>query len=364
MSKRTVALIFGGRSDEHEISIISARSVAAQIDRTKFVVDPVYIDREGGWHGGSCAQNVLALDIAALLRSGSPESAKTRLESLTAEAAAERFDFTAFRDNTDVAFLALHGSNGEDGKIQGCLETFGVPYTGCGVTASALAMDKALTKLCAMAAGVEVADFMMIPSTDYLLDPCKTCDEVAGRFAWPVFVKPANLGSSVGISKVHDASELQPALDLACSLDSKVLVETAITGREIEVAVLGNADPVASVPGEIVPGSEFYDFDDKYIRNTARLFIPAELPDEITLAVRNAALTVFKALGCSGMSRVDFFVESGTNRIVLNEINTIPGFTDISMYPMMMAASGIEFPEVVEKLLFFALENTSIIHKM
>ncbi len=361
MSKLTVALIFGGRSDEHEISIISARSVAAQIDRTKFDVSPVYIDREGRWHGGSCAQNVLELDMAALLRSGSPESARARLDSLTA---GERFDFTAFRESTDVAFLALHGSYGEDGKIQGCLETFGVPYTGCGVTSSALAMDKALTKLCAVAAGVEVADFMTVLSTEYGQNPQKTLDEVAERFSWPVFVKPANLGSSVGISKVHDAAELQPALDKACRLDSKVLVETAISGREIEVAVLGNNDPIASVPGEIIPGSEFYDFEDKYIRNAAKLFIPAELPDEITLAVRNAALRVFRALGCSGMSRVDFFVESGTNRIVLNEINTIPGFTDISMYPMMMAASGIEFPEVVEQLLYFALENTSIIHKM
>jgi len=364
MSQRNVALIFGGKSTEHDISIISARSVAAQIDRSRFSLTPIYIDRDGIWHGGICAESVLALDIAALLRSSRPESAKERLDELTAAAAAERFDFTAFREQTDVAFLALHGSNGEDGKIQGCLDTFGVPYTGCGVTASALAMDKALTKLCAMDAGVEVADFMTILSPEYVKNPLKCCDEVARRFSWPVFVKPANLGSSVGISKVHDAGELQPALDEACRLDSKVLVETAISGREIEVAVLGNNDAVASLPGEIVPGSEFYDFEDKYIRNAAKLFIPADLPESVSESVRQSALTVFRALGCSGMSRVDFFIENGTNRIVLNEINTIPGFTDISMYPMMMAASGIDFPELVEKLLFYALENTSINHKM
>jgi D-alanine-D-alanine ligase len=364
MSKRTVALIFGGKSAEHEISIISARAVSDQIDRTRFALTPVYIDHDGRWFGGSCAESVLALDIAAILRGGTPESAKERLDSLTAAANGERFDFTAFREQTDVAFVALHGPYGEDGKIQGCLDTLGVPYTGCGVTSSALAMDKALTKLSAMDAGVEVADFMTILSTEYSKNPVKHCQEVAVRFSWPVFVKPANLGSSVGISKVHNAEELRPALDEACRLDSKVLVETAISGREIEVAVLGNDDPMASVPGEIVPGSEFYDFEDKYIKNAAKLFIPADLPDSISESVRNSALTVFRALGCRGMSRVDFFVENGTNRIVLNEINTIPGFTDVSMYPMMMAASGIGFTELVEKLLSFALENTSINHKM
>ncbi|NTW52928.1 MAG: D-alanine--D-alanine ligase [Chlorobiaceae bacterium] len=364
MSQRTVALIFGGRSDEHEISIISAKAVAGQIDRAKYTVTAVYIDRAGRWHGGSCSTGVLDLDIAALLRSDSPESAGKRLDDLVSADADQRFDFNAFRQKSDVAFLALHGSYGEDGKIQGCLETLGLPYTGCGVTSSALAMDKALTKLCAVDAGVAVADSMTVLSTEYAGNPGKICDAVIARFSWPVFVKPASLGSSVGISKVHDAAELQPALDKACRLDSKVLVETAISGREIEVAVLGNNDPVASVPGEIIPGSEFYDFEDKYIRNSARLCIPAELPEGISEAVRESALKVFRALGCSGMSRVDFFIENGTNRIILNEINTIPGFTDISMYPMMMAASGVGFSEVVDRLLLLALENTSIIHKM
>jgi D-alanine-D-alanine ligase len=353
----TVALIFGGKSAEHEISVISARAVAAQIDPQEFALTPVYIGHDGRWHGGACAREVISTDLAALLRSGTPESARERLKSITGKFSEEIFDFTAFQQETDVAFLVLHGSYGEDGKIQGCLETFGIPYTGCGVTASALAMDKALTKICAMSAGIEVADFLTILSPEYFSDPGKSCDAVSAKFSWPVFVKPASLGSSVGITKVHHAGELQPALDVACRLDAKVLVETAISGREIEVAVLGNDNPVASFPGEIVPGSEFYDFEDKYIRNSARLIIPARLTEEQTEAVRSAALVVFRALGCSGMSRIDFFLENGTGKIILNEINTIPGFTDISMYPMLMAATGVEFPELVKKLILLALQN-------
>ena len=357
MPRRTVALFFGGKSTEHEISVISARAVAAQIDPREFIVSPVYIDHDGRWHGGSCAEEIIATDLAALLRSGTPASARERLQEITTKFAAERFDFTAFQEGTDVAFLVLHGSYGEDGKIQGCLETFGIPYTGCGVTASALAMDKALTKMCAMSAGIEVADSMTILSTDYFRDPRKACDAVASGFSWPVFVKPANLGSSVGISKVHHAGELQPALDEACRLDSKVLVEAMTSGREIEVAVLGNDAPVASIPGEIVPGSEFYDFEDKYIRNAAQLFIPARISDGEAAAIRDAALIVFRALGCSGLSRIDFFLEDGTGRVVLNEVNTIPGFTDVSMYPMLMAATGVGFPELVRKLILLALDN-------
>jgi len=358
MSRLAVALVFGGKSPEHEISVISARAVAANIDPEEFIVTPVYIDHEGRWYGGACASEIIATDLAALLRSGNPASARDRLREITVKFDDQRFDFTGFQQETDVAFLVLHGAFGEDGRIQGCLDTFGIPYTGCGVTASAVAMDKALTKICAMNAGIEVADFITVLSQEYLRDPRKVCDEVAGKFSWPVFVKPASLGSSVGISKVHDAGELRPALDEACRLDSKVLVETAISGREIEIAVLGNSDPVASLPGEIVPGSEFYDFEDKYIRNSAKLFIPAQLTESQTEALRTAALAVFRALGCSGMSRIDFFLENGTGRIILNEINTIPGFTDVSMYPMLMSATGIGFGDLVRKLLHLAIENS------
>ncbi len=357
MPLRTVALIFGGKSSEHEISVISARAIAAQLDPGEYTLRPVYIDRNGTWHDGSCAATVLGTDLAALLRSGDPAAARDRLDAIVAGNRSGSFDFGSFQDSTDVAFLALHGAYGEDGKIQGCLETFGIPYTGCKVTASAVAMDKELTKLCAMHAGVAVADFMTVQSNGYAANPDAVCEAIADRFAWPVFVKPANLGSSVGITKAHSAEELRPALDLACGLDTKVLVEAAISGRELEVAVLGNDDPVASVPGEIVPGSEFYDFDDKYINNAARLFIPARVSEQESAQIRQAALAVFRALDGSGMSRIDFFLEHGSGRIILNEVNTIPGFTDISMYPMLMAATGVPFPELVKRLLHLAIEK-------
>lgn len=357
MPRRTVALIFGGNSSEHEISVISARAVAAQIDHGRYDLAPVYIDRGGNWHAAPCAEEVLGTDLAALLRSGDPGLASRKLSEIASGDASGRFDFNAFRQKADVAFLVLHGSYGEDGRIQGMLEMLGLPYTGCGVAASAVAMDKELTKLCAAAAGVAVAGGVTLFSSDYLRDPAKACDAISATCSWPVFIKPASMGSSVGISKVHDASELQPALDHACSLDTKVLVETAISGREIEVAVLGNDDPIASVPGEIVPGSEFYDFEDKYIKNAASLFIPARIGDEESASIRAAALKVFRALGCRGLSRIDFFLENGTGRIILNEVNTIPGFTDVSMYPMLMAATGISFPELVERLLQLALET-------
>lgn len=359
MSKHTVSLIFGGKSTEHEISIISARAIAARINPGRFTLKPVYISFQGHWYNEACSAEILSLDMPTLLRSGSPEIAKNRLNEITSKAADEHFDFAGFLDSTDVAFLALHGSHGEDGTIQGCLDTFGIPYTGCGVAASAVGMDKALTKICAAAAGIEVADFLVVFSHEYLREPQPVWHAVSSRFSWPVFVKPANLGSSVGITKVHCAAELPGALDAACRLDSKVLVETAITGHEIEVALLGNEFPIVSVPGEIVPGREFYDYEDKYIHNNARFFIPAKLSEEKLEQIRNTALTVFKALGCRGMARIDFFVEHGTGRIILNEINTIPGFTDISMYPELMASTGIDFADLVDKLLLLALEKPS-----
>jgi D-alanine-D-alanine ligase len=364
MSKRTVALIFGGKSTEHEISVISARAVAAQIDRERFSLRPVYIGHDGRWYGGTPAEAALDLDMSALLRRGTVESARRSLREITGRAAGDRFDFSGFRETTDVAFIALHGSYGEDGTIQGFLDTLGIPYTGCGVTASALAMDKALTKLCAASAGLAVADYLVVSSADFLSDPQKAVSSVCERFAFPVFVKPACLGSSVGIAKVHHVGELLQALEDACRQDKKVLVETAVTGREIEVAVLGNDSPVASLPGEIIPGNEFYDYEDKYITSAARLCIPADLSPRDQETVMSSAIVAFRALGCRGMSRIDFFLENGTGRVILNEINTIPGFTDISMYPRLMAASGIGFVELVEKLLALALEKTGPIDKL
>ncbi len=356
MPLTTVALIFGGRSAEHEISIISAQSIAANINRECYKVVPMYITHDGEWLCDGIAQKLLNLDLAAHLRSTSLEETTAMLRLMVTQFAQKPFaaDFAAA--GIDVAFLALHGSYGEDGRVQGFLETCGIPYTGCGVLASALTMDKALTKLCVAETGIAVAPGLTIFSTDFHADPLSLYSKIEQQLSYPFFVKPANLGSSIGITKVHNPRELPDALHTACSLDWKVLVEKAITGREIEVAVLGNAEPQASVCGEIEPGKEFYDYQDKYIFNTAQLFIPARIPKDLQEKVRVTALKAYKALGCRGMSRVDFFVDETTGSIVLNEVNTIPGFTDISMYPRLMEAVGTPFQELTERLIELALE--------
>ncbi|MEI8186180.1 MAG: D-alanine--D-alanine ligase family protein [Chlorobiaceae bacterium] len=358
MSLTTVALIFGGRSAEHEISIISAKSIAANISTDQYRVIPVYITREGIWLCEGIACDILNLDLSTLLRVSSPEAVFITIGNMVQAASQKPFDLDFKSAGIDVAFLALHGSYGEDGRIQGFLDTCGIPYTGCGVLASALTMDKALTKLCAADAGLVVAPSITLFSTDYRANPEGICEIIKRQFDYPFFVKPANLGSSVGISKVHRADELPQALENACSLDAKVLVEKAITGREIEVAILGNELPQVSICGEIEPGGDFYDYQDKYIHNTAKLFIPARIPESLQKKVQAEALKVYKALGCRGMSRIDFFVDEHTGNIVLNEVNTIPGFTDISMFPRLMEATGIRFRELAEKLLQLALENS------
>jgi len=359
MPRLTVALIFGGRSAEHEISIISAQSIAAHISTEQYRVVPLYVTHEGSWLCEGVAGEILNLGLSALLRKTSLEETTKTLKAMVLRADQKPFDLDFKAASIDLAFLALHGTFGEDGRIQGFLDTCGIPYTGCGVLASALTMDKALTKLCVADAGLHVAPSLTIISTDYHSCPEKVHSLVEEQFEYPFFVKPANLGSSIGISKVHHHGELQPAMQSACLLDWKVLVEKAIKGREIEVAVLGNEKPQVSLCGEIEPGKEFYDYQDKYIFNTAQFFIPARLPADLQERVRAEALRAFKALGCSGMSRVDFFVDEYAGTIVLNEVNTIPGFTDISMYPRLMESVGISFPELVERLLSLALERKS-----
>ncbi|MCF8215707.1 MAG: D-alanine--D-alanine ligase [Chlorobium sp.] len=360
MPKTTVALLFGGKSSEHEISIISARSIARAIDTRYYSVIPFYIDRNGRWFCKGIAEAILDMDLADLMRSSSREQAETTLRSIAETSGQSLFDFNFPALGVDVAFNVLHGTYGEDGRVQGLLDTLGIPYTGCGVAASAVTMDKALTKLCAEDAGIATTPGITLLTPDYHTDPELIHEMIENRFGFPVFVKPASLGSSVGITKVTCREELAGALTLACSLDCKVLAEATITGKEIEVAVLGNDEPLASLPGEIQPGSDFYDFEDKYIRNSAKAFIPARLTEQLIGEVRMKAVAVYRALGCSGMSRVDFFVNEKTGSIVLNEINTIPGFTDISMYPKLFEASGIPFDTLIDRLIRFALEKSDI----
>ncbi|KZK74318.1 MAG: D-alanine--D-alanine ligase [Pelodictyon luteolum] len=354
MHHTTVALLFGGRSLEHEISVISARAVAANIDRDRYRVLAVYITRDGRWYAGGVAEQILKLDIADLIRTTSLEATAATLREMVAASAEPPFNFD-FR-GIDVAFPVLHGSYGEDGRVQGLLETLQVPCTGCGVLASALTMDKALTKLAAADAGLAVAVSVTVMSHAYRRDPEATHRLAVASLSFPMFVKPVSLGSSVGITKVNSESELAEAITHACSLDSKVLIEQAVKGREVEVAVIGNDTPEASPCGEIEPGSEFYDYEDKYIHDTAKLFIPARIPGDLQEKVREAALCAYRALGCRGMSRVDFFVDETTGSIVFNEINTIPGFTPVSMYPRLMAAAGTGFMELTDRLIRLAME--------
>ena len=358
MSKIVVALLFGGKSPEHEISIISAKAVADHIDEEQYILLPIYIARNGKWYKGKTSRAVLDLDMTGLLKNTPIEEVRGLLSAITENRSEDAFDFDFVKEGINVAFPVLHGAYGEDGKIQGLLETFGIPYTGCNVQASSMTLDKEVTKICAMQAGISVANYLTVKRADYLNNPSHFIETTKKRFSPPLFVKPANLGSSVGIKKIHTYDELPGALEEACLLDWKVLVEEAIQGREIEVAVLGNEDPIASVPGEIVPGGDFYDYTDKYINDSARLYIPARIDADVQAAVKKEAVKAYEALGCSGMSRVDFFLENSSGRIILNEINTIPGFTSISMYPMLMEYTGIGFKELIDRLLQLALEKS------
>lgn len=357
MSTTVVALLFGGQSSEHEISIISAKAIAANIDRKKYTVFPLYISRQGKWFKGKTASLLLDLDIAGLLKTRGVEGTGKELLAMTGNQEQDLFDFDFQKKGLDVVFPILHGTYGEDGKVQGLLEMFGIPYTGCDVPSSAITIDKDITKICASRAGMNVAKHITVTRHDYLENPARVIDSIMQQFSLPLFIKPAHLGSSIGISKVHAFENLGEALGEAFRFDTKVLAEEAIEGREIEVAVLGNQQPFASVPGEIEAGSDFYDYTDKYIASKAHLYIPARVDREIQDALKKEAVKAYKALGCSGMSRIDFFLEQRSGNIILNEINTIPGFTGISMYPMLMEKSGISFPALIDKIIQFALEK-------
>ena len=316
--KTTVAVIYGGRSGEHEISIRSAKAIMAALDRDRYDVVDYFIDPAGKW---------------------SPEP-------ILPEPGAQ--------PEIDVVFPVLHGTFGEDGTVQGLLELADLPYVGAAVLASAVSMDKVTMKRICIERGLPVVEYLALARSE--LGP-GLIEDIAQRFPFPVFVKPANLGSSVGISKVHTRAELEPALRLAAEFDRKIVVERAIDGRELECAVLGNDDPVASLPCEILPSKEFYDYEDKYLLDRAEFRLPAELSAEQTAELRRLAVECFRAVGCEGMARVDFLLESATGQLYLNEINTIPGFTSISMYPKMWEHSGMPFPALLDRLIELAMER-------
>lgn len=352
--KIRVGVLFGGRSGEHEVSLTSAASILHALDRKKYEVVPVGISREGRWLVGSAATRLLP----EVLEQGEPvvpsvDPAGPRLIPLKPAAIAEGAKDPAL----DVIFPVLHGTFGEDGTVQGLLELAGVPYVGAGVLGSSVGMDKDVMKRLFRDARLPVVKWITVLRSDVERIPAGVARRVGRVLRYPVFVKPANLGSSVGISKVRRAAELKPALALAAQYDRKVLIERAVNAREIECAVLGNDDPQASVPGEIVPVNEFYDYEAKYLKEGSELIIPARLPKGKAREVRELSIAAFRAVECSGMARVDFLLDRRSGKLYVNEVNTIPGFTPISMYPKLWEASGLAYPRLLDRLIELALER-------
>jgi D-alanine-D-alanine ligase len=347
-----IGALFGGCSGEHEVSIRSAQAITGALtmeaNADKYQVVPFYIQKDGCWQSGEVATSVL--------NSGVPLDAETGAEAT--QTSLWRFPEAAA--TVDVWFPMLHGPNGEDGTIQGLLKLMQVPFVGCGVLASALSMDKLAMKSAFAQAGLPQVKYMAVTRSEVWSNPCvfpKLCDQIEAEIGYPCFIKPANLGSSVGIAKARTRSELEAALDSAASYDRRLIVEAGVTAREVECAVLGNERPKASTVGEITFSSDFYDYETKYTAGKADWKIPAALPAEVIERVREMAIQAFLAVDGAGISRVDFFYLEATGEILINEINTLPGFTATSMYPQLWAESGISFAELVDRLIILAQER-------
>jgi D-alanine-D-alanine ligase len=355
--KIRLGLIFGGRSAEHEVSLRSARSVLKALDRGKYDVTLIGISKAGKWlAGGDPLQALAAGDVSALSEAALLGEPGKRELLVLASGAGQAVQLSAI-STLDVVFPLLHGPYGEDGTLQGLLELADLPYVGSGVLASALAMDKAMCKQVLRAHGIPVTDWQLVTRAAIAVDAEALAAAAVGRFGLPIFTKPANLGSSVGVVKAHDAAELVAALRESARYDRRVLIEPGIDARELEVSVLGNADPLASVVGEVVPVNEFYDYDAKYVDEGSALLIPAAIPAEIAEQARRFAILAFQALDAAGLARVDYLLDRGTGQLFLNEINTLPGFTDISMYPKLWEASGVSYGELIDRLVSLAVER-------
>jgi D-alanine-D-alanine ligase len=369
-------VIYGGRSGEHEVSLASAAAVFKNLDPARYEAIPIKIEKDGRW---SLPDRPPAIDKAAdvihetqtpqleadhrrethLVARPGGDTLVTLDSSTRAVEPARSGQVAVSGVKLDVVFPVLHGPYGEDGTVQGLLELANVPYVGAGVLASAVGMDKAAMKLVFAAKGLPICDYEVVLRRDWQHDERSTLQTVVDRLGFPVFVKPANLGSSVGISKAKHVAELRTAIKLAGEFDRKVVVEAAVPkAREIEVAVLGNDEPEASVPGEIIPSGEFYDYEAKYLNADSRDVIPAPLPERLTQEIRSLAVAAFKALDCAGMARVDFLLaDDGSGSLYVNELNTIPGFTTISMYSKMWAATGVSYPQLIDRLIALAIER-------
>jgi len=369
-----VGVLYGGRSSEHEVSLASAAAVWANLDRRRYEPVAIRIEKDGRWVLPDRPPSVAsAADVIEQVRS---EAARVRggrevfLPPRPGGATLVIVDRGATRTDDadpaatltglalDVLFPVLHGPYGEDGTIQGLFELANIPYVGCGVLASSAGMDKAVMKVLFQARGLKISDWMSVNRRDWRTSPGRITAELEARLAYPIFVKPANLGSSIGISKVRVSKELGPAMDLAAGFDSKLVIEAAVPeAREIECAVLGNEKPEASVPGEIMPSREFYDYEAKYLDNQSTFEIPARLPDTLAREVSRQAVVAFEAIDGSGLARVDFLLSRSTGELYINEINSMPGFTTISMYPKMWEASGVTYQSLVDRLITLALER-------
>ena len=367
MAKQKVGLLFGGCSGEHEVSIASAKAIASALaageNKAKYDVLPVYIDKSGTWQPSKLAEQVLESGEPLLLNEA---QANSLTQDNGGQIVATGFSsLTSAGQNTsyaeiDVWFPILHGPNGEDGTIQGLLSLMNVPFVGSGVLGSALGMDKIAMKMAFTQAGLSQVKYVAVNRSQVYSSPCvfpKLCDDIEAQLDYPCFVKPANLGSSVGIAKVRSRAELEEALDNAASYDRRIVVEAGVKAREVECAVLGNDNPKVSVVGEITFESDFYDYETKYTEGAAQLHIPADLPPEIVEKIQTMAIEAFIAVDAAGLSRVDFFYVEETGEVLINEINTMPGFTSTSMYPSLWGETGVAFPQLVDRLITLATER-------
>jgi D-alanine-D-alanine ligase len=379
MAKLKVGILFGGRSGEHEVSLLSAASVLNAIDRAKFEVVPIGITKSGQWLSSAHAEKLLTGQAVSIrhLRAGDPDAtpgaailARGNEMIVPPVPSAEslvpfetRADATPANSiHVDVIFPVLHGTFGEDGTIQGLLELADIPYVGAGVLGSAAGMDKDVMKKLFAATGLPIVKHVSVLRADWQREPKKAQRLIESSLKYPVFVKPANLGSSVGISKVHDRSELAGAMDVAAGFDRKIVIEQGVgskkaKARELEVSVLGNDAPQASIAGEIVPSAEFYDYAAKYLDEGSELIIPAKLNKAEMKRIQQLAVAAFRAVDCSGLARVDFLMDPKSRKLYVNEINTMPGFTAISMYPKLWAASGLGYTALITRLIELALER-------
>ena len=352
MDKKVVAVLFGGVSGEHEVSKLSAANIIAALNEEKYFILPIYITKDGRWflyEGGRDNMKNLQWEKFATPVVLSPDAAHHGLLRLVGD----KFKVM----HVDVVFPVLHGKNGEDGTVQGLLELSGIPYVGSGVAASAICMDKAYCKALAAQVGLKQVEYLIFSKSEIEADMDHAAKAVRYKLGYPCFVKPANTGSSVGIAMATNEKGLVAALREATKHDEKVIVERKVSGREIECAVLGNEDPRASCLGEIAHQAEFYDYDAKYASQTSQNIIPADIKPNIAEEIRRQSLVAYKAAGCRGLARVDFFLEDGTGHIIFNEINTMPGFTNISMYSKLWQGDGMAYEELVDRLIELALEG-------